>query len=251
MFSGTGLALHFGSPLTASRIVTIRTIGLTLLALFAGVTSAAALSQEQAVASCRESVGRPIVQACMRSMGGGGANREANLASCRAGVSPQVKACVMAALNKANGRANVAIELVKPKGEIIAPGNSLPAGFVAPPRTITDITAILDSEKPDAATLAKLKEKADDEPDAKLSKADLAEFYYNRANARALLGRSKQAIADGEKAMAIARNALDPKFLYRVRQFIGLQKQAVGDLKSALKIFQDISSETMNAPGKG
>jgi len=38
----------------------------------------------------------------------------------------------MAALNKANGRANVAIELVKPKGEIIAPGNSLPAGFRAP-----------------------------------------------------------------------------------------------------------------------
>ena len=253
MFSGTGVALHSASiaPLTVSRIVTIRTIGLTLLALFAGVTTAAALSQEQAVASCRESVGRPIVQACMRSMGGGGANREANLASCRAGATPQVKACVMAALNKANGRANVAIELVKPKGEIIAPGNSLPAGFVAPPRTITDITAILDSEKPDAATLAKLKEKADDEPDAKLSKADLAEFYYNRANARALLGRSKQAIADGEKAMAIARNALDPKFLYRVRQFIGLQKQAVGDLKSALKIFQDISSETMNAPGKG
>ncbi len=132
MFSGTGVALHFGSPLTASRIVTIRTIGLTLLALFAGVTTAAALSQEQAVASCRESVGRPIVQACMRSMGGGGANREANLVTCRAGVSPQVKACVMAALNKANGRANVAIELVKPKDAIIAPGNSLPAGFVAP-----------------------------------------------------------------------------------------------------------------------
>ena len=99
MFSGTGVALHFASiaPLTVSGILTIRTIGLTWLVLFAGVTTAAALSQEQAVASCRESVGRPIVQACMRSMGGGGANREANLASCRAGVSPQVKACVMAA----------------------------------------------------------------------------------------------------------------------------------------------------------
>src|SRR6267142_2360343 len=216
MFSGIGVALHFASiaPLTVSRTVTIRTIGLTLLALFAGVTTAAALSQEQAVASCRESVGRPIVQACMRSMGGGGANREANLASCRAGVSPQVKACVMAALNKANGRANVAIELVKPKGEIIAPGNSLPAGFVVPPRTITDITAILDSEKPDAATLAKLKKNADD-----------------------------------EKALPIARSASDPMFFYRLRQFLGLQKQAQGDLKSTLKIFQDISRETINAPG--
>src|ERR1700674_4520843 len=145
MFSGTGVALHFTSiaPLTVSRTVTIGTIGLTLLAFFAGVTTAAALSQEQAVASCRESVGRPIAQACRRSMGGGGPNREANLATCRAGASPKVKACVMAALNKANGRANVAIEIAKPKEEVIAPGNSLPAGFVAPPRTIADITAIL------------------------------------------------------------------------------------------------------------
>jgi hypothetical protein len=39
MFSGTGVALHFASPLTVSRIVTIRTIGLTLLAFFAGVTT--------------------------------------------------------------------------------------------------------------------------------------------------------------------------------------------------------------------
>src|SRR5258708_32357371 len=108
MFSGTGVALHFASiaPLTVSRIVTIRTIGLTLLALFAGVTTAAALSQEQAVASCRESVGRPIVQACMRSMGGGGANREANLPSCPAGGSPPAKASVIAAPHKAHGRAN-------------------------------------------------------------------------------------------------------------------------------------------------
>jgi hypothetical protein len=41
MFSGTGVALHFASiaPLTMSRTVTIRTIGLTLLAFFAGVTT--------------------------------------------------------------------------------------------------------------------------------------------------------------------------------------------------------------------
>ena len=61
----------------------------------------------------------------------------------------------MAALNKANGRANVAIEVGKAKEEVIAPGISLPAGFVAPPRTIADITAILDSEKPDPADAGK------------------------------------------------------------------------------------------------
>ena len=55
MFSGTGVALHFASiaPLTVSRIAPIRTIGLTSLAFFAGVTTATALSQEQAVARAR------------------------------------------------------------------------------------------------------------------------------------------------------------------------------------------------------
>jgi tetratricopeptide (TPR) repeat protein len=38
-------------------------------------------------------------------------------------------------------------------------------------------------------------------------------------------------------------------FFYRLRHFLGLQKQAQGDLKSTLKIFQDISRETINAPG--
>jgi hypothetical protein len=56
-------------------------------------------------------------------------------------------------------------------------------------------------------------------------------------------------MADAEKALPIARSASDPMFFYRLRQFLGIQKQAQGDLKSALKIFQDISRETINAPG--
>jgi CHAT domain-containing protein len=241
--------LSFNWTLQPTARSTLAAVALLAVPVFfAGTNSAIALSQEQAVASCRESVGRPIVQACMQSMGGGGANREANLAKCRGGATPKVRACVMAALNKANGRANVAIELAKPKQELIAPGTVLHAGFVAPPRTIVDITAILDSEKPDPARLAKLKEEADDEPDSKISKADLVEFYYDRANARALLARGQDAQADGEKALAIARNASDPMFAYRIRQFLGIQKQAQGDLKSSLKIFQDISSETINHP---
>src|SRR5262249_26659689 len=70
-----------------------------------------ALTLEQARGACIESVGRPNVQACMQSLKGGGGDREANLAKCRAGVIPKVRACVMAALNKANARANVAITI--------------------------------------------------------------------------------------------------------------------------------------------
>jgi hypothetical protein len=113
---------------------------IALFSVFTGSEPASALSKEQAIENCRQTVGAPIVRACMQGMGKGG-DREANLATCRAGVFPKMKACVMAALNAANGRANVALELYKngkPKADAVAPGNALPIGFVAPPRTIAD-----------------------------------------------------------------------------------------------------------------
>ena len=226
MFSRTRTSFFLTSTPLACRsnsrsiLAAIAVLGLALPVLFASTNSAMALSQEQALETCRETVGRPIVQACMQGMrGGGGGDREANLTKCRGGAAPKVKACMMAALNKANGRANVAVEIGKPKEEVIAPGTALPAGFVAPPRTIADITAILDSEKPDPATLAKLKEDADDEPDTRMSKADLVEFYYDRANARVLLGRNKEAVADAEKALPIARSAADPMVSFAYGNF--------------------------------
>src|SRR5207248_11490588 len=127
---------------------------------------------------------------------------------------------------------NVAIELYKdgkPKADAVVPGNALPAGFVAPPRTIADITAILDSEKPHPATLAKLKASADNEPGKNISQADLAEFYIERGTARSALGRNMEALADGEKALAAALASGDGYFGQRIRQFITLQKLTLGD----------------------
>src|SRR5882757_3650947 len=225
-----------------------------LIAVFAVLTGsepASALSKEQAIENCRQTVGSPIVRACMQGMGKGG-DREANLATCRAGVLPKMKACVIAALNAANGRANVAIELYKngkPKADAVAPGNALPAGFVAPPRTIADITAILDSEKPHPATLAKLKASADNEPGKNISQADLAEFYIDRGTARSALGRNMEALADGEKALASALASGDGYFGQRIRQFITLQKLALGDIKGALQISQFMIKDA-NRPGQ-
>ena len=225
-----------------------------LIALFAVLTGsepASALSKEQAIENCRQTVGAPIVRACMQGMGKGG-DREANLATCRAGVFPKVKACVMAALNAANGRANVALEIYKngkPKTDAVAPGNALPAGFVAPPRTIADITAILDSEKPDPATLARLKASADNEPGKSISQADLAQFYVDRGAARSALGRNREALADGEKALVAALASGDGLFGNRTRQFIILQKLALGDIKGALQISQFMITDA-NRPGQ-
>jgi CHAT domain-containing protein len=72
--------------------------------------------------------------------------------------------------------------------------------LVAPPRTISDITAILEQQKPDPAEVAKQAATADAGVPAGLKGAELADFYYKRAQSRALLGRS-DALADADLAV--------------------------------------------------
>jgi CHAT domain-containing protein len=220
-------------------------VGLTLGLALVGVQDAFALTKEDALENCRATVGRPIIQDCMR--GGRGESHEA----CRAQASTKVRECVIAALNAANGRANVPMAVPKEQGpsEALAEqADALPTVFVAPPRTITDITAILDSEKPDAAQIAKLHADADAQVPAKASRAELAQFYYQRGNARAQLGHLADAIADADKAIDIARGTVEPNVLGRLEQFAAIQYLFAGDPKHALEIFQRQLRDT-NAKG--
>ena len=203
-------------------------IAFGILAFGNATTSALALTPDQALANCRATVGTPTIQACA-------AGDRSKIDACRAKGAPRVKACVMAALNAANGRPNVPLALNKPKTQAVAPGNALPSGFVAPPRTIADITAILDKEKPDPKTLAAIQERANAEPRLGMSRGDLAEFLYDRAQARALLGRVNEALADTQKAAAAAIAAGDSHFAQRMQVFVGQQKIALGDIKGALQ----------------
>jgi CHAT domain-containing protein len=199
-----------------------------------GMPAANALTKEQAVESCKQSVGRPFVQSCMRA----GGDRE----TCRAQIFSRVRDCAISALNRANGRANVAVAIDenKTKKEPLNLGNALPAGFVPPPRTIADITAILDREKPDPAILAKLRADADADAPKESSGSKLAAFYFYRGNKRSLLGRSDDAIADGERALALARGAGDEMLYHRAEHFIGKEKQALGDVKSTIRTYQEM-----------
>src|SRR5262245_38846331 len=76
------------------------------------------------------------------------------------------------------------------------------AGFVAPPRTIADITSILDQEKPDPAKRIRAEADASAEPPAGADRATLKDFYFRRAQARASIGRLAHAIADCQQAIA-------------------------------------------------
>jgi CHAT domain-containing protein len=155
----------------------------------------------------------------------------------------------MAALNAANGRANVAVEIPKEVAPMVSASTALPAGFVAPPRTIADITAILDSEKPDVKKIEELKEDADSKPTGKESREDLAQFYFDRGNARAQLGRLAESIADANKAIEVGRGAVSANMLGRLMQLAGLQYSIAGDPKKALDLFQRQLREVAGSPG--
>ncbi len=217
-------------------------------AILLGLTGpAAALTKEAALENCRMTVGKPIVQACMQAQGGRKAG--ADIEGCRAKASPQVRACVLAALNAANGRANVAVELPKEVAPKLDPGAALPKGFVAPPRSIADITAVLDGEKPDEKMLAELRSDADAAPTGKESRQDLAQFYFDRANARAQLGRLAESIADADKAVDVGRGLVGANMLGRMMQLQSLQHSLAGDPKRSLEIMQRLLRESASMPG--
>src|SRR4029079_14912199 len=122
-------------------------------------------------------------------------------------------------------------------------GSALTAGFAAPPRTITDITAILDGEKPDLKTIEGLKAEADSKPNGKESREGLAQFYFDRSNARAQLGRLADSIADANKAVEVGRGAITPLMMGRLIAFAAQQYSAAGDPKKAFELYQRQLSE--------
>src|SRR5258708_13247196 len=73
-------------------------------------------------------------------------------------------------------------------------------GFVPPPRTIADISAILDQERPDPAAAVRARAAADAEPEPGLSDHDLASFYMRRAIAAGDVGRPKQRLDEAREA---------------------------------------------------
>jgi CHAT domain-containing protein len=217
---------------------------LLALPLILTTAPASALTKEAAIENCRNTVGRPIVMACMR---GGGNSFE----GCREKARPQVVACVMAALNAANGRANVAVAVPTEAAPKPVPGTALPAGFVAPPRTISDITAILDSEKPDPAVIEKSKATANAVPTGKESRAELSQFYFDRSTARSQLGRLADAITDANKAIEVGRGVIDAFTMGRNTQLLALNYFYAGDLKQSLEIYLRMLRETDVHGAKG
>jgi CHAT domain-containing protein len=111
-------------------------------------------------------------------------------------------------------------------------------GFTPPPRTISDITAILDQQRPDPAIAAAARTKADAPTPTSGSPAQMAKFYYDRGNAAGDIGRAEQWMTDLGKSIEIAR-ATDDDFL---PMYLSLYAKALvrgGKLKESVAIRQE------------
>jgi CHAT domain-containing protein len=222
----------------ARRCAILFSTGAAILCNAAG--SGLAATHEQIVDSCREAA-RPTMVACMQSKRGQG-EHDALLEQCRQSVGiPFVKACVMReerkeSAGKAAPAAPVAAAAPPPPSDAF----SVQPTFVAPPRTTADITAILDQEKPDAEKIAARKAEADATPPAGGAPAALAQFYYDRGAARALLGRNRDALADALLALDAAKKSGEFLRMTRVMQSVALRYRALGDAKKEAETFESI-----------
>jgi CHAT domain-containing protein len=105
-------------------------------------------------------------------------------------------------------------------------------GAAGSPRTISDITAILDQQKPDTARAAQTRAQADAQPPDSKDRSALGAFYFQRAVARASLGRNREAIADGEKAVELGTNFFMETSRYQ--EFVINQYLVVGETKRGI-----------------
>jgi CHAT domain-containing protein/tetratricopeptide (TPR) repeat protein len=122
--------------------------------------------------------------------------------------------------------------------------------FVAPPRTIADITAILDQEKPDPKVAARMRAEADASPPANIGRGELAKFLYARCIAHSALGDFRAAVADCEKAVENAEGSVDALDLGRILQGLSIQYSVSGDPKKALQVLLK-SAQYFTAQRKG
>lgn len=98
--------------------------------------------------------------------------------------------------------------------------------LVAPPRTIADITAILDQYQPDPTLAAKALALADQPVPSTTDAGTLAKFYYERGLAAERIGRNDQAIQDITTAIDYARQDRDSNIAVMLHALARVEEQA-------------------------
>ena len=106
--------------------------------------------------------------------------------------------------------------------------------FTPPPKTIEDITAILDKEKPDPTAMAEVRATANRSPPTNISVDALAIFYRDRAIAARKIGDFKKYISDLRTAVNYSKNASD-KIRTDTLHDLSVAESLGGNFASAVK----------------
>jgi CHAT domain-containing protein len=117
------------------------------------------------------------------------------------------------------------------------------APLAAPPRSIADIVAILDQEKPDPAKRAELIAKAEAVEPPGLDARQRSQFLWDRAQAALLLARVEQVLVDAAAAAVLADQV--GADTYRMYQVTAGVKRYLGDLQGSLALYTQLA-ETAN-----
>jgi CHAT domain-containing protein len=225
-----------------------------LVTTVATLDGAAAISLEQAKEKCIAPL-RPTVAACVRKhiMERGGQPSQ-YIEECKRPLAPQVQTCVAklmspTPLSKGNDdRQDAKPDAQEQNAGSPAPPVPISSTLIAQPRTVADVIAALDQEKPDPARVAKRKADADAPPPSGATPETLAKFYWNRGIARVELGRDSDALKDLEEATALSGDqnaALHYPAQFRIIEIL----LDAGELTRAIKLAEAMVRES-DQPGR-
>ncbi|MEE8516270.1 MAG: tetratricopeptide repeat protein, partial [Alphaproteobacteria bacterium] len=103
--------------------------------------------------------------------------------------------------------------------------------LVPPPRTISDIIAILDAQKLDQVERPRMKrhiKRANSKPPKDAGRTELARFYLKRGRSARRIGRVRQVLDDLTKANALGAD-LPPKHRHRILRLLAIAEVSSGD----------------------
>ena len=214
-------------------------LAIGLLIPAATATPAGAASHDQIVDMCRQAM-RPQIQACALAKGLKG-DPEAVRQQCGA---PLVRPCVMREEAEAGGRRGGAggaerrgPDRAHRRGAAAADLRCAAAHHRRHHRHSRQREAGRgEDRRPQGRRPRRSRQRTRPPP-------TLAQFYYDRGNARALLARNKEALADGLQALAVAKGGVEYRQLMRIRQFVSLEYRALGDPKDAIAIAESTVRE--------
>ncbi len=117
------------------------------------------------------------------------------------------------------------------------------------PRTIADITALLDQYKPDEIAIASLRAQAMQEPQGGTKAEALAAFYWERAQAWYELGDGERSLADLRSAHAIVKGSRSDAE-WRIEYDLSVAENQYGDPKAAATLLASLLARAGEYTGR-